>query len=138
MLVCGLSLFVLPFAFAGGGDKKFEKMDTNGDGLISRSEHAAGVQRMFAEMDTSGDGVVTVREMEVKAAKSEDKKRDEMSAKEKLRMADGNSDGRLTAREHANYAETIFGKLDTNGDGSLSMQEHEAGHEMKKKHKRDS
>jgi Ca2+-binding EF-hand superfamily protein len=138
MLVCGLSFFVLPFAFAGGGDKKFEKMDTNGDGLISQAEHSAGARRMFTEMDTSGDGVVTVREMDAMIAKSGDNHRDDISAKEKLNMADQNSDGRLLATEHAAYAETMFGKMDTNGDGSLSPQEHEAGLEMKKKHKSDS
>jgi Ca2+-binding EF-hand superfamily protein len=138
ILVCGLSFFVLPFAFAGGGDKKFAKMDTDGDGAISKSEHSAGAQRMFAEMDSSGDGVVTVREMDAMIAKSDDKNRGEMSAKEKLSMADQNSDGRLLATEHAAHAEAMFGKMDTNGDGSLSMQEHKAGLEMKKKHKRDS
>ncbi len=134
MLACGLSLFVLPLVLAGGADKKLDKMDTNGDGQVSRAEHTAGAQRMFAELDTNRDGVVTATEMEAKADK---KNRGEMAASEKIKMIDQNADGRLTAAEHAAGSEEMFAKMDTNQDGSLSANELEAGHKMKK-HKRDS
>lgn len=137
MLVCGLSLFVLPIAFAGDPNKKLDKMDTDGDGLVSRAEHSAGAQRMFTEMDTNRDGVVTAAEMDAKKdAKRGDKNRDEMSATERIKMIDQNADGNLSSAEHIAGAEQMFDKMDTNGDGSLSKEELAAGHKMKKKDKR--
>jgi Ca2+-binding EF-hand superfamily protein len=133
MLVCGLSLFVLPIAFANDPDKKLAKMDTNGDGQISRMEHSANAQRMFTSMDTNGDGAVTAAEMN---AVKEEKDGYEMSATEKIKEIDNNGDGNVTAMEHATAADAKFDKMDTNRDGSLSKDELQAGHKMKKKDKR--
>jgi len=51
------------------GRMMFEKMDTNGDGVITAEEHEASIQQMmakrsehFAKMDTDGDGSVTKEE----------------------------------------------------------------------------
>lgn len=51
------------------GRMMFEKMDTNGDGVITAEEHEASIQQMmakrsehFAKMDTDGDGNVTKEE----------------------------------------------------------------------------
>ena len=138
MLTCGLSLVVLPLAMAGSPDKKFDKMDTDGDGQISRTEHATGAEKMFAELDANRDGIVTAMEMDAKKdAKHGDKHRTEMSASEKIKTIDRDNDGRLTAAEHAAGSETMFVEMDTDGNGSLSKQELKAGHKMKMKHKRD-
>lgn len=124
-----LSLFVLPIALANDPDKKFEKMDANGDGKITREEHSAGVQRMFAEMDTNRDGIVTAAEMDAKAGtRSGDSRRAAMSSSDKIKKIDQNADGQLTASEHASGANEMFAKMDTNRDGSLTKQELEAGH----------
>lgn len=134
VLLGGLSLLLVPAAFAGDAGKKFNKMDTDGDGQVSRAEHAAGAQRMFAELDADRDGAITATEMDVKKDKK-NKDQHEMSASDKIKMSDQNADGRLSAAEHAASAEAMFTKMDTNGDGSLSKDELEAGHKMKmKKH----
>ncbi len=41
----------------------FPKMDTNGDGMVSKEEHDAAGTKMFAEADTNGDGNVSMDEM---------------------------------------------------------------------------
>lgn len=135
MFIGGLALFVLPVAFANAPDDKFAKMDGNGDGKISRAEHSAGAQQMFAEMDANSDGIVTAAEMDAKKSMKPDAAgRTEMSAKEKIKAIDQNADGQLTAAEHAAGSETMFGKMDTNGDGALSKEELKAGHKGGMKH----
>jgi len=43
-------------------EKKFEKIDTNSDGVISKAEHTAHADSRFAKMDADGDGQVTKEE----------------------------------------------------------------------------
>lgn len=134
-LVCSLALFALPAAFAGhDDDAMFKKMDANGDGKISRAEHAAAAQQMFKECDANGDGVVTAAEMDAAALARGEKpgKRDKTSA-EKIQMIDQNGDGKLTAAEHEAGSEKMFAQMDKDGDGYLSKEECEAGHKAMKK-----
>ena len=44
-------------------DHMIHKMDTNGDGKISRAEHAAAAAKMFDEADTNHDGYLTKQEI---------------------------------------------------------------------------
>ena len=103
------------------GDK-FKMMDANGDGMISASEHAAGVTKMFSEMDANGDGNVTAAEMDAKhdrkmAAKSSnmtsndaamDHDMHDMKSADKIAKMDTNGDGVLSASEHASGAQAMF------------------------------
>ncbi|HEY0334193.1 MAG TPA: hypothetical protein VGC74_10845 [Stenotrophomonas sp.] len=43
---------------------KIKEIDTDGDGSISASEHAAGSAKMFSKMDANSDGKVTAAEMQ--------------------------------------------------------------------------
>ena len=42
---------------------KIAKMDTNGDGMLSATEHEAGAAAMFKDMDSNGDGNLSRSEM---------------------------------------------------------------------------
>ena len=42
---------------------EFKAMDTNGDGKVTREEHAAGARSMFQKMDANHDGMLTPEEM---------------------------------------------------------------------------
>lgn len=56
----------------GGGMSSAEKIraiDTNGDGILTAEEHAAGSRKMFEAMDTNKDGVLTQAELDAGHAK---------------------------------------------------------------------
>jgi hypothetical protein len=143
LMAGGLALAALP-AFAGDyGDDKFKLMDSNGDGSISRAEHAAGAQTMFGKMDGNADGIVTVAEMdaghsEKKSSKLKfwDKKdKDELSTSAKISQIDANADGQISRAEHEAGSEKMFTRMDANDDGALSKDECEAGHKTMKQDK---
>lgn len=50
----------------GKGDRFFAKMDTDGDGVVSKSEFEAHGDEMFSKMDGNGDG--KIEKDEAKAA----------------------------------------------------------------------
>ena len=131
---CIVALFALPASFAGqDADKHFKMMDADGDGKITRTEHAAGAKQMFTKCDANQDGIVTAAEMDAAMASKEDKpgKAHKKSA-DKIKEIDQNGDGQLTAAEHDAGTEKMFTKMDKNADGALSKEEcHEGMKEMK-------
>ena len=137
VVACGLAFVALPAGLAGpDADKHFKMMDTNGDGMISRAEHAAGAKKMFTECDANKDGIVTAAEMEAHSiAQGEKTTKNDKAIAEKIREIDQNGDGRLTTVEHEAGSEKMFAKMDTNGDGSLSKQECDEGMKKIKKDK---
>jgi EF hand len=141
---CALSLA----AFAGdGGHDKMSKMDADGNGQISASEHEAGAKKMFEKMDADHDGQVTATEMDAgrEARAAAQDTRDQttggeatrlgkkeghgMSSAQKIKKFDTNGDDAISAAEHATGAKEMFGKMDKDGNGSLTTAEMRAGHD---------
>jgi len=64
-----------------------QKVDTNGDGMVSKTEFMAKHEEMFAKMDANNDGNLTKEEMksarEAMKEKWEEKKEKRMEMKEK-------------------------------------------------------
>ena len=118
-----LSMATLLSFAAMAGDPP--KMDTNGDGMISASEHAAGSQQMFDTMDANKDGNVTAAEMDAhhQTRMNEGKSTMPMSSADKIKSKDTNGDGQLSAAENAAGAQRNFAKMDANHDGNLSLAE---------------
>ena len=135
IIACGFALCATPQAFANAhADKHFKLMDANGDGKVSRAEHAAGAKKMFQQCDANRDGIVTAAEMDAAMAKQGAKPaEDDKTSAEKIRVIDQNGDGQLSTAEHEAGTEKMFGKMDTNGDGFLSKQESDEGMKMMKK-----
>jgi Ca2+-binding EF-hand superfamily protein len=125
-------------ALAGGDDKKagafidreIKMMDTNGDKTVSVDEHAAGARKMFATMDANTDGKVTAQEMEASRGKvtGQKAKKSAMSAADKIKVCDTDTDGALTTDEHTGCARKMFETMDANKDGQLSRPELVSGH----------
>ena len=134
--VCIAAVSFASSAYAGEDkDKHFAKMDANGDGRVTRAEHASAAKQMFTDCDANADGRITAAEMDKTMAKMHGDKYDknDKSSAEKIQMMDKNNDGQLTASEHDAGAEMMFSKMDTDSDGSLTMAEVKEGMKMKKK-----
>lgn len=162
-----LALAVPMAAQAGGhkGGMHFEKLDTNGDGVIARAEVEQLAAESFGKIDADTDGFLTQDELkaaheahraEMKAkwaekaqgkeprkAKAEtdpakkEARKAKMAEKSAKRFAaiDTDSDGRWSQAEYTAHRLEHFAKIDTDGDGNVSAAEQEAA-KAKMKEKR--
>lgn len=104
----------------GRGAHRFEKLDANQDGRVSRDEMLGSATERFDRADADKDGTLTPEE---RAAAHE------RFAEEHFKQADKNADGALTSDELPPRFAKLLGKLDANSDGKLTQAELAAGHE---------
>ncbi len=159
MLLCvvgGVALATTAYAgdesySKGSGNAELQMMDADHDGSVSADEHAAGAKQMFQKMDADGDGIVTAQEMtaahkdmptgraESSAESSSEsatgtasrlgKSERPKSAASKIKTIDTDGDGTITAAEHDAGARKMFDKMDKDHNGRLSAAEIQAGHD---------
>ena len=113
---------------------RFQAMDTNGDGVITRSEWR-GTAGTFRNNDWNGDGILSGEEVQRGARRqnwSQDWNRDgrvdtlDSQISQRFRGYDMNSDNRVGRSEWPGNAR-LFTRLDANRDGYLSIQEYTRG-----------
>jgi Ca2+-binding EF-hand superfamily protein len=113
----------------GGG---IMRMDSDGDGRVSRDEFAPPAQRRgrgpFAEADANGDGEITREEMEAALDEGEARRRQHLSAQFDQLDRDGN--GVISQGEAAGH---LFDRLDADQDGFVTEEEARAMHEKRGK-----
>ena len=107
-------------------DEIFE-MDANGDGKLAKSEIKGKLAKNFDKIDTDGDGFITRAELK-KGQKSKKKKGKGSGSKSKpdFSTMDANGDGYLAKDEIRGPLQRDFDKVDTNGDGLISKEELES------------
>lgn len=114
--------------------ERLKEADANKDGKWSKDELAKMPEKRFGKLDTNGDGFVTQAELDAHRAEREarfQEKRGEHAASKGGKMFshfDANGDGVVDQSEALKLAETRFSKLDTNGDGAVEQSELKAGH----------
>jgi Ca2+-binding EF-hand superfamily protein len=120
----------------GSGQAELQMMDTDHDGSVSASEHAAGAKKMFEMMDKDGDGIVTADEMsaahkdmptahgsQAQAAQSGNLPQADSSA----RTSDASGKPMKSAKSLDNASAAKIKEIDPHVDGTFTAAEHEAG-----------
>lgn len=120
----------------GMGERMMARVDTNGDGMISKAENRAMVEARFARMDADKDGTIEAGE----GRKGMGKRGEGRGGKAKgmrgdrgggagMMMADTNKDGAISKAEFDAMSAQRFAKLDTNSDGKIDAAEMQAQRE---------
>ena len=145
----GLSVTFVALAGNARGDtasRAFKAMDSDGNGELSAAEHAAAANARFEALDPDRDGHVTEAELQAalykmserfhKAAGKEQRPV-QMSAADRIAKVDTDGDGIMTAEEHAAGAKAMFEAMDADHNGSLTKAELKAGHNKLKQGRRE-
>jgi Ca2+-binding EF-hand superfamily protein len=135
LLIVALCLIPAPISAAQTRDRgntgmRFQSMDANGDGVITRDEWR-GNDRSFRNHDWNGDGKLSgdeVRPGAQRPARWDDRDvedsiaRDDDWTEARFASLDHDHDGRLSGKEWHGDPE-MFGRLDRNRDGTVSRAE---------------
>jgi Ca2+-binding EF-hand superfamily protein len=115
----------------------FKKADADGNGALSRAEVEKSIPRLapkFDQIDTNKDGQLSRAELHAwkKAHRGERQAR----AAERFRHADSNGDGKISRAEAEKNAPRLakrFDQIDANKDGQLTQDELRAYRESKRR-----
>jgi len=113
----------LGLATAAGAQTRirFQEMDTNRDGVITRDEWR-GSDRAFRNQDWNGDGVLSGDELRVGARRPPRDVAGTSGRQDRFTALDTNGDGYISRSEWRGNG-TVFNALDANGDGVLTRRE---------------
>ncbi len=135
----------------GMGERMFERLDRNGDGVIEAAEIEAARERMFDVMDPNDDDVIDEGEREDMAEQRAERRQDRMERRDGRRGGDwhgrrggdrergrhharhGNGHGfghwmgggRMDPERLGRHADRMFDMLDADNDDAVSREEFE-------------
>ena len=114
---------------AAMADHVFARMDENKDGQVTRQEADQMSQRLFERLDANKDGQVTREEADTGAQAI---RTEELAAR--FKQMDVNGDGKLSTEE-CKLPAKIFDVLDGNHDHTLTLDEFQAGPDVRAGHR---
>lgn len=99
------------------------RLDTAGNGYVTQSEFVAAAQKRFARLDRNGDGKLTPDELDSgRRGQTASGKRAQF-AQHRFDPLDANHDGIVTADEFVADAVAKFKELDVAGNGRVTAEE---------------
>jgi len=98
---------------------RFDEIDTNHDGFITRDEFLASEKKRFEEFDTNHDGKIDAKEI---ASSPPLMERNVKTAERMLKQWDANGDGIVTTDEYDKAAQDRFAKQDKEGTGKITRR----------------
>jgi len=108
-----------------------KRLDTAGNGYVTKDEVLVAAQNRFARMDTNGDGKLTPDELSSRRESQGDKQGKGGGAhaafgQKRFDKLDANHDGVVSKDEFLAEAAAKFAQFDTAGDGKVTAAEIEA------------
>ncbi|MEE4187655.1 MAG: hypothetical protein V2I76_04305 [Roseobacter sp.] len=109
----------VPLAADTGAQSRFDALDQDADGQVTRAEMSARREARLAQIDQNGDGMLSAAEIEAHGMK-----RVKAHAATMIERRDSNGDGLLSQDELGEgRAGRLFDRADKDGDGVLSAEE---------------
>ncbi len=99
-------------------DRLFQRLDANGDGVITLADLEIVAEKRVARIDLDGDGRITRMEM-----RTFEKRWSEMRTTAIIAQLDKNGDGVIVLAETTPGAGFVFAIADTNNDGKVTRVE---------------
>ncbi len=105
-----------------------QKLDADGNHMVSKAEADSFYGSLFDSLDTDKDGTVDAKEWvgtkgNEKISLATGGYSHELRSMKMMKMIDTDGDHKVTKDEFLKYNETIFTAMDTSGDGQLDPQE---------------
>lgn len=101
---------------------RFAQLDRNHDGRVTADEYNG--KAVFAALDSNQNYRLTLDELQAVLGPDRD---GQLSAADRLRVADLNGDGELSQDEVSRFAQMRFQGLDSNHDQRLDLAEFQSG-----------
>lgn len=98
--------------------------DRDGDGRVTHAEFLKARQARFDQLDRTSDGFISGDDFGRLAKRRADR---QGGLQQAVQESDADRDGRVSRPEFDRQSESLFRRLDADGNGWLSAQEIEAG-----------
>lgn len=134
LIAASITFPVYAAAHGKDGQSKFDKLDADSNGTISREEFDAHRASMFSKADADANGSLNAEEMERLHDLRHAERRAAMHARMMSRL-DKDGDGEISQAELNVMAEKRFSRMDADGDGALTKDEMRKGHHGGMMHK---